>query len=179
MKRVGSHPVIQAILRRGNYLSLCARSIVALHPLVPPQDTIFYSVTLHQLATVEGANPISGVVKIISETGFVRAILDALVNIEWDGWDEDDMDVTSPRKSGELLIQQWRGYALYPRFVRAMSTALRDQGGLDHPLSKIKRIGREWVRLVKSLRDRSAFLESDLTVHICDNHRVGLRELLL
>ncbi|RXW17744.1 hypothetical protein EST38_g8110 [Candolleomyces aberdarensis] len=170
MKRAGSHPVVQAILRRGHYLSLCARSIVTLHPLVTHDDTLFYSITLHHLATIEGANPISGIIKIISEAGFVSAILDSFANIEWD---DEDMNITSSSRTGEFLIQQWRGYALYPRFVQAMSTALRDQGRFYDSLLKIKRIGGEWAKLVQNLRDRSAFLESDLTVHVCDNHQVG------
>ncbi|KAJ2914748.1 hypothetical protein MD484_g5673, partial [Candolleomyces efflorescens] len=173
LQRVSSHPVIQAPLRRLDYLSELAKALIAIHPSIPHDDSLTFCYTLHSCAaSQEGENPISGAVKIVSEPGLVSIILDDLLN---SGWDDDgageETGLGSIRsKAGAYIIAQWTGYALYPRFVRAFTTTLLQ---LDRKLvdsvMKIKNIGRDWAKLVDDLVNRLTFLDSNLTVHICDN----------
>jgi hypothetical protein len=173
LERVSSHPVIQAVLRRSNYLSVCAKTLITMHPSILHEDSLSYCYTLHRFATSEAeANPVSGVVKVVSEPGLVSIILDDLVNTVWH--DDEEMMAGSSCRMGEYILGQWTGYSLYPRFVQALSAVLlqQDRRVVDS-LMKFERIGRGWAKLVGNLRDRSVFLGSDLTVHICDNFQVG------
>jgi hypothetical protein len=174
MCRATSHPRIQSTLHRSpiNFLYCGAKFVAGMNRSVSLRNSLLYYVQLHQLATLEGANPIVGLTKLI-ESGVVPAVLETLIRIKWN---DDSVVEQSPSRMGKWLVQQWRAYSFYPGFVLALSTAIRNtRGDVLAILANAQRIAVDWIALTRDLDERSEFLtRTDITtIHLCDNRQVG------